>query len=67
MLLLPGSVYKENNLTQFSQISSRQVGTDANTSLGVGIVTDGAPLTNDGIRSQLVGITGGSVTAFVVF
>jgi hypothetical protein len=23
MLLLPGSVYKENNLTQFSQISSR--------------------------------------------
>ena len=60
MLLLPGSVYKENNLTQFSQISSRQVGSDANTSLGVGIVTDGAPLTNDGIRSQLVGITEGS-------
>lgn len=60
MLLLPGSVYQENNLTQFSQISSRQVGSDANTSLGVGIVTDGAPLTNDGIRSQLVGITEGS-------
>ena len=60
MLLLPGSVYKENNLTQFAQISSRQVGTDANTSLGVGIVTDGAPVTNDGIRSQLVGITEGS-------
>ena len=62
MLLLPGSVYKENNLTQFSQISSRQVGTDANTSLGVGIVTDGAPVSNDGIRSQLVGITEGSGT-----
>lgn len=60
MLLLPGSVYKENNLTQFSQISSRQVGSDANTSLGVGIVTDGAPVSNDGIRSQLVGITEGS-------
>ena len=60
MLLLPGSVYKENNLTQFSQISSRQVGSDANTSLGVGIITDGAPVTNDGIRSQLVGITEGS-------
>ena len=60
MLLLPGSVYKENNLTQFSQISSRQVGTDANTSLGVGIITDGAPVSNDGIRSQLVGITEGS-------
>ena len=60
MLLLPGSVYKENNLTQFSQISSRQVGSDANTSLGVGIITDGAPVTSDGIRSQLVGITEGS-------
>lgn len=60
MLLLPGSVYRENNLTQFAQISSRQVGTDANTSLGVGIVTDGAPVSNDGIRSQLVGITQGS-------
>ncbi len=57
MLLLPGSVYKENNLTQFSQISSRQVGSDANTSLGVGIVTDGAPMTNDGVRTQLVGVT----------
>lgn len=60
MLLLPGSVYKENNLTQFSQISSRQVGSDANTSLGVGVITDGAPITNDGIRSQMVGITEGS-------
>jgi len=57
MLLLPGSVDKENNLTQFSQISSRQVGSDANTSLGVGIVTDGAPVTNDGVRTQLVGVT----------
>ncbi len=60
MLLLPGSVYKENNMTQFSQISSRQVGSDANTSLGVGIITDGAPISNDGIRSQMVGITEGS-------
>lgn len=60
LLLLPGSVYRENNLTQFAQISSRQVGSDANTSLGVGIITDGAPVTNDGIRSQLVGITEGS-------
>ncbi len=62
MLLLPGSVYKENNLTQFSQISSRQVGSDANSSLGTGIVTDGVPLTNDGIRSQLVGVTEGGST-----
>lgn len=60
MLLLPGSVYKENNMTQFSQISSRQVGSDANTSLGVGVVTDGAPLSNDGVRTQLLGITSGT-------
>ncbi len=60
MLLLPGSVYKENDMTQFSQISIRQVGSDANTSLGVGVITDGAPVGNDGIRSQLVGITEGS-------
>lgn len=60
MLLLPGSVYRENNLTQFSQISSRQVGTDANTSLGVAIVTDGSPISSDGIRSQLVGVVGGT-------
>ena len=59
-LLLPGSVYRENNLNQFSQISSRQVGSDANSSLGVSIVTDGAPISNDGIRSQLVGVTEGS-------
>ena len=64
MLLLPGSVYKENNLTQFSQISSRQVGSDANTSLGVGIITDGAPVSNDGVRSQLVGITEGSGSSY---
>lgn len=66
MLLLPGSVYKENNLTQFSQISSRQVGSDANTSLGVGIITDGAPVSNDGVRSQLVGITEGSGSSYDV-
>ena len=64
MLLLPGSVYKANNLTQFSQISSRQVGSDANTSLGVGIITDGAPVSNDGVRSQLVGITEGSGSSY---
>jgi len=60
MLLLPGNVYKENNMTSFSQISSRQVGSDANTSLGVGIVADGAPVSNDGVRTQMVGVTDGS-------
>ena len=57
LLLLPGNVYKENTMSTFGQISSRQVGSDANTSLGVAVMTDGAPVTNDGMRTQLVGVT----------
>ena len=60
MLLLPGNIYKESDMSRFGQISSRQVGTDANTSLGVAIMTDGAPVTNDGMRTQLVGVTNNS-------
>ncbi len=61
LLLLPGNVYKENTMGSFSQIGSRQVGTDANTSLGVAVMTDGAPVTNDGMRTQLVGVTQNSM------
>lgn len=57
MLLVPGNVYKENNMSKFGQISSRQVGSDASTSLGMSILTDGAPVSNDGMRTQLVGLT----------
>lgn len=60
LVLLPGNVYKENNMSSFGQISSRQVGSDANTSLGVAVMTDGAPISTDGMRTQLVGITGGT-------
>ena len=60
LLLLPGNVYKENDMSGFSQISSRQVGTDANTSLGMAIMTDGAPESTDGMRSQMVGVTDNS-------
>ena len=60
LLLLPGNVYQENGMSSFSQISSRQVGTDANSSLGVALVTDGAPATNDGMRTQMVGVTASS-------
>lgn len=56
-LLLPGSVYKENDMTQFSQTSARQVGTDANTSMGFAVVADGAPVIEDGTRAQMIGIT----------
>ncbi len=61
LLLLPGNVYKENSMGKFQQISSRQVGTDSNSSLGVSVVTDGAPVTDDGMRSQLVGVTQNSM------
>lgn len=57
MLLVPGNVYQENNMSKFGQISSRQVGSDASTSLGMSILTDGAPVSNDGMRTQLVGLT----------
>ena len=60
LLLLPGNVYKENKMTAFSLISSRQVGSDANTSLGMAIMTDGTPIGNDGMRTQLVGVTDNS-------
>lgn len=62
LLLLPGSVYRENKMSTFSQIGSRQVGTDANTSLGVAVMTDGAPNTDDGMRAQLVGVTRNSLS-----
>lgn len=60
LLLLPGNIYKENKMSGFSQITSRQAGSDANTSLGVAVMTDGAPIVNDGMRTQLVGVTAGS-------
>lgn len=63
MLLLPGSLYKENDMSSFGKISARQAGSDENTSLGVGIVADGAPITNDGNRVQMVGITENSTTS----
>ena len=56
MLLLPGSVYQDKNITEFTRNTSRQAGEDANTSLGVGYVADGAPISSDGVRSQMVGV-----------
>ena len=62
LLLLPGNIYKENKMSTFGQISSRQAGSDANTSLGVAVMADGAPMTNDGMRSQMVGLTESSTS-----
>ena len=60
LLLLPGNVYQENDMSSFGQISSRQAGSDANTSLGVAVMTDGAPIVNDAMRTQMIGITDNS-------
>lgn len=60
LLLLPGNVYQENDMSSFGQIASRQAGSDANTSLGVAVMTDGAPIVNDAMRTQMVGITNNS-------
>lgn len=57
MLLVPGSVYTSRDITQFTLNTSRQAGSDATTSLGVGFNADGAPVSNDGMRTQLVGVT----------
>ena len=56
-VLLPGNIYTENSMTQFSLNSSRQVGSDKNSSLGIAITSDGVPQSSDGVRIQMVGIT----------
>lgn len=57
LLLLPGSVVSSSSFSGFKQISVRQAGSDINSSLGVGVVADGVAISNDGMRSQLIGIT----------
>lgn len=59
-VLLPGNLYKENALTSFSLNTNRQVGSDKNTSLGIGLVADGIPQLEDGNRTQMIGITDNS-------
>lgn len=64
LVLLPGSLYQENSLNQFSGVNFRQSGKDKNSALGVSIVSDGISLNNDGSRNQLYGITGNSNPSF---
>lgn len=60
--LLPGGKIGSNNMQSRELISSRQVGSDASTSFGMGISIDGIPMQNDGQRIQMTGFTGsGSV------
>lgn len=60
--LLPGGKIGSNNMQSRQLISSRQAGSDASTSFGMGISIDGIPMQNDGQRVQMTGFTGqGSV------
>jgi outer membrane receptor protein involved in Fe transport len=47
MQLLPGQVTINPDLSSKAQISIRDIGTDANSSLGTAIIVDGAPVTNN--------------------
>lgn len=58
LLLLPGSITGNNSLHRFNLTTSRQAGADKNTSLGMGIIADGIPMTNDAMRTQLYGLSG---------
>lgn len=60
MVLLPGNLYQNNAMTDFSLNTNRQAGSDQNTSLGIGVTADGVPQTADGNRTQMVGITSNS-------
>lgn len=56
--LLPGGKISDDNMQGGSLISSRQAGADKVTSFGMGISIDGVPMSNDGMRVQLSGLTG---------
>lgn len=56
--LLPGGTIGSDNMQSRQLTSSRQVGTDASTSFGMGISIDGVPMQNDGQRVQMAGFTG---------
>jgi outer membrane receptor protein involved in Fe transport len=47
MQLLPGQLTTNPNLSGKAQISIRDIGTDANSSLGTAIIVDGSPISNN--------------------
>ena len=56
--LLPGGKIGDNNMQGGEFISSRQAGADKVSSFGMGISIDGVPMSNDGMRVQMSGLTG---------
>lgn len=58
--LLPGGKAGDTNMQNSTLISSRQVGSDASTSFGMGLTVNGVPVQNDGMRIQMSNVTGNS-------
>lgn len=58
--LLPGGKMGSNNMQGGVMVSSRQAGVDKSTSFGMGLMIDGIPIHNDGMRIQMTGLTGQS-------
>ncbi|MCT4614360.1 MAG: TonB-dependent receptor [Marinifilaceae bacterium] len=59
-LLLPGALQRTNNMQSRSEVSIRQAGSDMITNMGLGVIVDGIPIHNDGMRVQMDGFTGNS-------
>ncbi|MCF8380705.1 MAG: TonB-dependent receptor [Bacteroidales bacterium] len=47
MQLLPGNIAENPDLSKSQQISMREIGTDDNTAMGVSIIVDNSPISND--------------------
>lgn len=53
--LLPGYLSTDGNMSSVNQITSRQAGSDKNTALGMAIIRDGAPMSNNANLSAMYG------------
>lgn len=53
--LLPGYLSADGNMSSVNQVTSRQAGSDKNTALGLAIIRDGAPISNNANLSAMYG------------
>lgn len=60
--LVPGSLTSNPSLNSLGQASIREIGTNANNSMGTSVVVDGAPVSNDGNMQALSTSYSGSVS-----
>lgn len=53
--LLPGYLSTDGDMSNVNQVTSRQAGSDKNTALGMAIIRDGAPMSNNANLSAMYG------------